>query len=173
MAGIRFASITARHAYLLYPARWFPVSGYTTDRFMMELKVSVAPGFKVIASGLESPASDGTTFRTTAPGFAGSLAVVEGAAQRVSAEGVTTDIWFGPERQAQAPAYGEMTAKVMTFLTSLYGLPPQRNLTLVESGAEAPGGYSAPGILFLSPAGIGDRSTQRPDELKCVSRHPA
>src|SRR5438046_15635 len=30
--GIKFASIQNDYAFLMYPARWFPVSGYTTDR---------------------------------------------------------------------------------------------------------------------------------------------
>src|SRR5579884_1025965 len=32
--GIKFAALHPDYGYLLYPARWFPVSGYTTDRFM-------------------------------------------------------------------------------------------------------------------------------------------
>ncbi len=39
----------------------------------------------------------------------------------------------------------------MTFLTSIYGLAPQANLTLVETEDGTPNGYSAPGIIFLSP----------------------
>ena len=27
-------------AYLMYPARWFPVSGYTTDRFSAEMNIT-------------------------------------------------------------------------------------------------------------------------------------
>jgi len=44
----------------------------------------------------------------------------------------------------------------MTFLTSIYGLPPQKDLTIVETEAGAPNGYAAPGILFLSSPAIGD-----------------
>ena len=161
VAGIRFAAIAPKHAYLLYPGRWFPVSGYTSDRYIMELKVTTAPGFKVISSGLEQASGESVTFKSTASGFAGSLAVVEGAAQKVNAEGVSTDVWFAPERQPYARAFGEATGRVMTYLTSLYGLPPQRNLTLVESGVDAPGGYSAPGILFLSPSAIGEHPSER------------
>ena len=36
--GVRFASIQADYAYLLYPARWFPVNEYTADRFAATLK---------------------------------------------------------------------------------------------------------------------------------------
>ncbi|WP_321472925.1 M1 family aminopeptidase [uncultured Paludibaculum sp.] len=159
--GISFAAIKADRTYLLYPARWFPISGYTSDRYQMELTVSVPAGFKVISSGLELPGQGGTTFKSTQPGFYGSLAVVQGSAQRINAEGVTTDIWFRPERHAVAQAIGEETAKQMVFFTGIYGVPPQRNLVLVETGDGAPNGYAAPGILFLSPAGIGKQPSQR------------
>ena len=31
--GIKFAAIHPDMSYFMYPARWFPVSEYTTDRF--------------------------------------------------------------------------------------------------------------------------------------------
>ena len=35
----------------MYPARWFPVSGYTTDRFSADLRVTVPVGYTVLGSG--------------------------------------------------------------------------------------------------------------------------
>ena len=84
-----------------------------------------------------------------------------GAAQKVKAEGVSTDVWFQGERQSLAQAYGDEVAKVMNYLTSVYGVPPVKDLVLVETGEGAPGGYSAPGVLFLSPGGIGKQPGQR------------
>lgn len=49
--GIKFAAIHPDFAYLMYPARWFPVSGYTTDRFAAELHVTVPAGYAVLGSG--------------------------------------------------------------------------------------------------------------------------
>ena len=61
--GIKFAAIHPDFAYLMYPARWFPVNDYTTDRFTAELRITVPSGYKVIASGTESAdlAADGKT----------------------------------------------------------------------------------------------------------------
>ena len=39
--GIKFAAIHPDFAYLMYPARWFPVNGYTTDRFAAEMHITV------------------------------------------------------------------------------------------------------------------------------------
>jgi hypothetical protein len=37
--GIKFAAIQNDYAYLLYPARWFPISGYTSDRFTSKMNI--------------------------------------------------------------------------------------------------------------------------------------
>src|SRR6476660_2496797 len=49
--GIKFAAITPDVAYLMYPARWFPVNDYTVDRFASDFKVTVPDGYRVVASG--------------------------------------------------------------------------------------------------------------------------
>ena len=43
----------------------------------------------------------------------------------------------------------------MEFLSGVYGPLPNRNLIVIETEAGTPNGYSAPGILFLSPRAIG------------------
>src|SRR5438093_910791 len=55
--GIKFAAIQNDFAYLMYPSRWFPVSGYTTDRYSALINVTVAKGNKVLGSGIDTAAS--------------------------------------------------------------------------------------------------------------------
>ncbi len=52
--GIKFAAIHPDYAYLMYPARWFPVSGYTTDRFAADMRITVPMGYTVLGSGLDT-----------------------------------------------------------------------------------------------------------------------
>src|ERR1035438_3268135 len=54
--GVKFAAIHPDFAYLMYPARWFPVAGYSTDRFAADLRIAVPAGYKVLASGFDSQA---------------------------------------------------------------------------------------------------------------------
>ena len=42
--GIKFAAIHPDFAFLMYPARWFPVSGYSTDRFAADMRITVPHG---------------------------------------------------------------------------------------------------------------------------------
>ena len=157
--GIKFAAIHPDYAFLLYPARWFPVSGYTTDRFAAEMRITVPMGYTVLGSGLDSHEAQGDkqlfTIKLDHPSFPGSIAVVKGEPARIASEGVTTTTYFrGPEAEMAQP-YGEQTGKMMTYFGGLFGLPPYANLTLVETEEGAPNGYAAPGLIFLAPRGIG------------------
>ena len=162
--GIKFADIQNDFAYLMYPSRWFPINDYTTDRYTADLKITVPAGFTVVASGDQKVdrAGDKTTytFHYAKPSFPGSIAVVQGEPQKVNASGIGSTFYFRTKKN-MANAYGEEVGKVMTYLTSVYGLAPQANLTFVETDNGTPSGYSAPGLIFLSPKGIGDQVSVR------------
>src|SRR5581483_9655106 len=57
--GIKFAAIHPDFAFLMYPGRWFPIGGYTTDRFAANIRITVPSGFSVVASGLETHSTVG------------------------------------------------------------------------------------------------------------------
>lgn len=159
VSGIKFAALHPDYGYLLYPARWFPVAGYTTDRFAAELDVTTPSEYKVIASGDEkdSPAQGGKTlysFNYGKRSFPASIAVVKQDPVRVSSQGITTRLYFRDQAAQLAQDYGEDAGKIMTFLTSEYGLAPQANLAIVETEAGAVNDYAAPGIVFLAPQAI-------------------
>src|SRR6266700_2908683 len=79
--GVKFAAIHPEYSYLMYPARWFPVSGYSTDRFAADVKVTVPMGFSVAGSGNDSKTTVGDKnqfeFKFDHPSFPGSIAVVK------------------------------------------------------------------------------------------------
>ena len=159
VSGIKFAALHPDFGYLLYPARWFPVSGYTTNRFAADMHITTPADYKVIGSGdlKTDRAGDGGTvysFHYENASFPGSIAIVKGDPVRVSSQGIMTQVYFRDQQAAAAQTYGDETGKIMTFLTSEYGLAPQANLSIVETEAGAVSGYAAPGIVFLSPASI-------------------
>lgn len=164
--GIRFAALHPDFGYLLYPARWFPISGYTTNRFAADLRITAPAGYRVIASGdlkTDSASNGGTIFsyHYGQPSFPGSIAIVQGDPARVSSQGISSQVFFRGQAAAEAQEYGDETGKIMTYFTSEYGLAPQANLTLVETEDGAVNGYSAPGIIFLAPSAISQRVNTR------------
>ena len=158
--GIKFAVISADFAFLLYPARWFPVNGYTADRYTSEIHVKAPPEFRVVGAPIERQDDSGYVLQSTQPGFGGSIALVKGNAQRVQSQGFTSDMYFRGPQAAHAGAVGDEIGKVMTFLTSLYGLAPSSHLTVIQTDDGAPGGYSATGLLFLAPSSITAQPSQ-------------
>ena len=157
--GIKFAAIHPDYAFLLYPARWFPVAGYTTDRFSADLHITVPSGYQVLGSGLDTHQAAGDkvvySFHFEHPSFPGSIAVVREPGTKVSAEGVTSVLYFRGDEKSMAQQYGETIGQMMTFFTGDFGLPPNANLSVVETENGAPNGYAAPGLIFLNPHAIG------------------
>jgi aminopeptidase N len=157
--GLKFAEIQPDYAFLLYPSRWFPVAGYSADRFAALMRITVPNGFTVVGSGLDTHQTSGgkTTFefKFDRPSFPGSIALVKGDPVKVSSEGVNTTLYFRGAEAAQAQAIGQEAGKQMSWFTGTFGLPPYADLTFVETGDGAPNGYAAPGLVFLAPRGIG------------------
>ena len=157
--GIKFAAIHPDYAFLMYPARWFPVSGYTTDRFAAVMRITVPVGFSVVGSGLDTSEVKGDKkayeIKFERASFPGSIAVVKGQPAKVASEGVTTTLYFRDAETQMGQPYGEQVGKTMAYFTGLNGLPPYANLTVVETEDGAPNGYAAPGLIFLAPKAIG------------------
>ena len=157
--GIKFAAIHPDFAYFMYPARWLPVSGYTSDRFAANMRITVPGGYAVVAGGLEShtPAGDKIAyeFKFERPSFPANFAVVKGNPVKVRSEGVNTSVYFRGSEANMAQVYGEETGKIMSFFTGMFGLPPSADLALVETETGAPNGFAGPGVVFLAPRGIG------------------
>ena len=136
--GIKFAAIHPDFAYLMYPARWFPVSGYTTDRFGADMQVTVPMGYTVLGSGIDTQQTAGD--KKLYDIQVGEALVPrqhrggEGpAGAKVQSEGVTTTVYFrGPEAEMAQP-YGQEIGKIMSYFTGIYGMPPYANLTVVET----------------------------------------
>jgi hypothetical protein len=65
--GLKLAAIQEPITYLLYPARWFPTTGFMTDRFTAQLHIKVPQGMKVFASGAQGT-SQSVTLASGKPG---------------------------------------------------------------------------------------------------------
>ena len=158
--GVQLAYVGDEGSYLLYPGRWFPITGYQLDRYTAELHITVPARFTVVSGGSAgAPQRTGDkalyTFRFDKPQFPGSIAAVPLEAQAVSAEGITTKVYFSPGHKAMAQAFGEAAAKMVNFYSSKFGPPPVANLSLVEIDDRSLGGYAGPEVIFLASRAIG------------------
>src|SRR6476469_2906280 len=99
ISGIKFAALHPDFGYLLYPARWFPVNGYTTNRFAADLRITAPAGYRVVGSGdlKTDHASGGGTiysFHSEKAGFPGSIAILQAEPAKVTSQGIASDVFF-------------------------------------------------------------------------------
>ncbi|MGZ4821068.1 MAG: peptidase M1, partial [Terriglobales bacterium] len=59
--GLKLAYVGEDTSYLLYAGRWFPVSGYGTNRFTATIKITVPAGWTVIGSGAQAAVAAATS----------------------------------------------------------------------------------------------------------------
>lgn len=174
--GVRFGSVDKASAYLLLPARWFPLTNFPSNRFTGTFKLIVPDTFAVAGTGKADPPSTipgmpggaktggqlSYTFHCDTPGPVGSF--VAGALQLTAApvEGYQLSVYTPPAQAASAKAYAQATARIMDFYVESFGaLPDSNNLTIAQMPDGSLEGYSAPGLLLVSARAW---STAKPNE---------
>src|SRR5207302_8695726 len=88
--GVRLASISEEGAYLLLPARWFPLTGYPASRYTAVFNLEVPENFAVVGTGKAAAPS-------VVPARVGPQAAVGAQPGAAAAGGVCllTSLWCG------------------------------------------------------------------------------
>ncbi len=160
--GVRFASIDKTSAYLLLPARWFPLTDYPSSRYTGTFRIIVPDTFVVTGTGkAESPTSmpglgkgpgqEAYVFHCDKPGPVGSF--VAGALQLspVAAQGYQFSIFTPPAQASTAPAYANSLAQILSYFSDTFGpMANQPSLTVAQMPDGSLPGFSAPGLLLIS-----------------------
>ncbi len=157
--NLRLAYIGPEGSYLLYPARWFPVSGYGVDRFTAEMRITVPTGEVVIASGeAAQPVSESGkvtyTFRETHATFPGTLAAGKYNVIPSTEPGPSTTFYMKRDDPELVQVYAEAVSEVLEFYSRQFGSYPFERLAIVEIEDGTVGGYSGPGMAFLAARGL-------------------
>lgn len=159
--GLKLSYVGSEGSYLLYPGRWFPVSGSGLNRFAATLHITVPSGETVIASGTPSPpveqAGNSTySFEYDQTSFPGTVYAGKYSVQRETAFGADVTLYLKPGDENYAADYGATAAKIMSFFSSKFGPLPNGKLAVVEIANDTVGGYSSPGIVALAKRGFSE-----------------
>jgi aminopeptidase N len=160
--GVRFASIDKASAYLLLPARWFPLTDYPSNRYTGTFRIIVPDSFAVTGTGKADPATPmpglgkgpgqgSYVFHCDQPGPVGSF--VAGALQLspAAAQGYQFSIFTPPAQASTAPAYANSLAQILSYFSDTFGpMASQPNLTVAQMPDGSLAGFSAPGLLLIS-----------------------
>jgi tetratricopeptide (TPR) repeat protein len=153
--GLKLAYIAPEGSYLLYPARWFPVSQYSVDRFAATVQVTVPADEMVVASGKSSIPSRQAgrvtyTFEFDQPSFPGTIIAGKYVVQPATAVGADITLYLKQGHENFAASYGDAAAKILAFYSDKFGALQSPHLSLVEIDDGTVGGYTAPGLVVLA-----------------------
>lgn len=153
--NLKLAYVGPEGSYLLYSARWFPLSAYAVDRFAATMKFTVPSDETVVASGkaiapvrLVHKVSYG--FQFDRPSFPGTVLAGKYTVQPATAVGADITMYVKEGHEKFAASYGETTAKILAFYSDKFGALPESHLAIVEIDDGTVGGYSAPGVVALA-----------------------
>ncbi len=162
--GLKLASIGSPISYLLYPARWFPMTGYLTDRFTADIHVTVPLGYRVIGSGAVTPLgqSGGTfEFRWTKPGFPGTIIAGKFNPPLPAPSASYVHIWTTDAHKTAAPDFADTAAKEFNYFTGLFGPAESVHMNVVELPDDTLPAFWAPEIAAIP----GNRMTKANSRL--------
>jgi predicted negative regulator of RcsB-dependent stress response len=165
--GLKLAAIQEPITYLLYPARWFPMSGYLTNRFTAETHIRVPQGMRVFASGSTGASKpvtlangkpgDQFDFNWARPGFPGTV-IAGRYVDPVSVGGGQIKIYLTVSHQQAASELAQTAAKQFEFFTSSFGDLESNHLNVVELPDDTLPATWAPELAAIQGSRVGDKS---------------
>jgi len=168
--GLKLAAIQEPITYLLYPARWFPTTGYLTDRFTAEMHIRVPQGMRVFASGAKGASKpvtlangkpgDEYDFSWDKPGFPGTV-IAGRFVGPVSAGAGNVKVYLTVSHQAQANQLAQTATKEYDFFTDSFGDAESSRLNVLELPDDTLPAVWAPELAAIPGSRVGDKSGVR------------
>lgn len=168
--GIKLAQIQEPITYLLYPARWFPVTGYMTDRFSAEMHIRVPEGMRVFASGTQGTPQPVTlsngkpgeewTFNWPKPDFPGTI-IAGRYLGPFSVGAGNVKVYLTVQHQAQGNQMAQTANDEYNFFTNNFGMPQTTQLNVVEIPDGTLSSVWAPELAAIPGSYIGNKSGPR------------
>jgi hypothetical protein len=168
--GLKLAAIQEPISYLLYPARWFPSTGYLTDRFTAEMHIRVPQGMRVFASGSQGASKpvtlangkpgDQYDFNWTRPGFPGTV-IAGRYVEPVTAGPGNVKVYLTVAHQASGNQLAQTAAREYDFFTDSFGAPETSHLNVVELPDDTLPAVWAPELAAILGSRVGDKSGVR------------
>jgi aminopeptidase N len=163
--GLQLASVEAPISYLLYAGEWFPITGYTTDRFTADIHVTAPGNFMVVGSGstgkpVSSPGGKTWEFKWDQPGFPGTI--IAGQFTEVTPnDAPNIHIYADAAHKAAANDFAQTALREFADFTSTFGIPQSTQLNVVELPDDTVPAYWAPEIAAIASAHFGGKNEFR------------
>jgi hypothetical protein len=172
--GVRFANIDKASAYLLLPARWFPLTNFPSNRYTGTFKVIVPDTFVVVGTGKSDPpvaqpalgrgdtAKSAYTFHCDTAGPVGTFVAGSLQLSPVQVEGLSASVYTPPAQAPTAKAYATSLAHIIPYFSESFGpLEAAPTWTVAQLPDGTLQGYAAPGLFLISARQWNARGNER------------
>ncbi|HEY1993037.1 MAG TPA: M1 family aminopeptidase [Edaphobacter sp.] len=163
--GIKLASIEDPISILLYPGRWFPMTGLFTNRFTAEMHIRVPGDERVVGSGSGVAAQKSLpgnrtefTFKWTKPGFPGTI-VAGKFIDPITAGNMR--VYVTEKHKEFAHDFASTGEREYLYMSGTFGQPESTHMNLVELPDDAVSAAWAPEIAAIAGNRIAARNEQR------------
>src|SRR5467141_2000332 len=160
--GVRAALINKDGAYLLLPARWFPLTNFPSNRYTATFRLNVPDTFAVAGTGKASAPSpmpgknavEGGrllyTFECKRLAPHGTFVVGNLQLNPKQAEGISVAVYAPRAASANAQNFAESVARSAIVFSDMFGPIPDPSFTLIQIPDGTLRDFAAPGVLLLS-----------------------
>jgi len=160
--GVRAALINKDGAYLLLPARWFPLTNFPSNRYTATFRLNVPDIFAVAGTGKASAPSpmpgknavEGGrllyTFECKNPAPHGTFVAGKLQLNPKQAEGINVAVYAPRASSANAEEFAASVARSAIIFSDMFGPIPDPTFTLIQLPDGTLREYAAPGVLLLS-----------------------
>ena len=175
--GVRMASINKDAAYLLLPARWFPLTNFPANRYTATFRLNVPDTFAVAGSGKASSptpmAGKNTveggrllyTFQCDRAAPHGTFVAGDLQFNPKQAEGIQVSVYAPRAASGNAQDFANDVARSAIIFSDMFGPLENSDLTLIQLPDGTVRDFAAPGVLLLSrrmwDPKFGDRTIAR------------
>jgi predicted negative regulator of RcsB-dependent stress response len=163
--GIKLAAVEDPISILLYPGRWFPMTGLFTNRFTAEMHIRVPSDERVVGSGSGVAAQKSLpgnrteyTFKWAKAGFPGTI-IAGKFLDPVTAGNM--HVYVTEKRKEFALDFARTAEREYLYMSGTFGQPESTRMNLVELPDDAVSAAWAPEIAAIAGNRIAARNEQR------------
>ncbi len=160
--GVRAAAISKDGAYLLLPARWFPLTNFPSNRYTATFRLNVPDTFAVAGTGKAAAptpmaaknAVEGGrllyTFECKNAAPHGTFVAGNLQLNPKQAEGVNVEVYAPRTASGNAADFAASVARAAVMFSDMFGPMPDPTFKVIQLPDGTLRDYAAPGVLLLS-----------------------
>ncbi|PYT55783.1 MAG: hypothetical protein DMG43_02055 [Acidobacteria bacterium] len=160
--GVRAAVISKEGAYLLLPARWFPLTNFPSNRYTATFRLNVPDTFAVAGTGKAAAptpmaaknAVEGGrllyTFECKNAAPHGTFVAGNLQLNPKQAEGVNVEVYAPRTASGNAADFAASVARAAVMFSDMFGPMPDPTFKVIQLPDGTLRDYAAPGVLLLS-----------------------